>query len=223
MSKSEPERISKASEARKRLASQARQKAEQALEEMVSQGLHKKQGGISVSSVAKHAGVSRNLIYGMPELITQIQTLRDQQPSAPRKAGNSISVAHNENYKIKLAHASKEIERLSKEKARLQRTLARTLDERPDGGAEDESESLLSEIARLSSELIAERNSRERLDGELAELQEEHTASRERNRELTREVMRLRQELMDTCLPLRTKTVRSISPTPSVSCLKEVK
>lgn len=102
------DRIKQAAAARKKLSERQREKAREALEPMVEEGLDQEVRGISVAAVASRAGVSRDLIYSMPDLLEQIKTLRDRiPPAAPSKKPKSA--AQEASLKVKLAHAAKEI------------------------------------------------------------------------------------------------------------------
>lgn len=182
-----PERIRLATEARQRYSQQQRAKARETFEAMVAEGLHSQVRGITVAGVAARAGVSRDLLYAMPELVAEIQTLRDQRPHEPVAARS----ARDESMKVKLVHAAKEITALQKEQARLQRALARALDG-TSGNTADDVEHLHQETARLRADLVSSQSKAGRLQAQLDELQEEHAATRERNRELMKENLTLR-------------------------------
>lgn len=179
-------RIAKAIERRQRDSERKRGAAWHSYTEMINA-----RQPLSVVGVAERAGVSRDLIYDMPDLLSAIQARRGTPQNSSR-----APAAVDPSLKVKLHHATKEMTRLTSQLAQTEKALARALGVAaapPING--DEPASLHGEIARLGADLIAERNARNRLRLEHDELQEEHRAARESNRVYLKELDELRRQL----------------------------
>ncbi len=181
-------RIGKAIDSRRRESERVRSAAWQAYTTMINA-----REPVSVIGVARRAGVSRDLIYDIPDLLAEIHARRGGQEQ-PRR--NQPPVAADPSLKVKLHHATKEITRLSKQLAQNERALARALGIAATAPtSDDEPAALREEIIRLGADLITERNARERLRLEKDELEDELRAARENNRTYLKEMTELRQRL----------------------------
>lgn len=91
------------------------------IEEFARTGAH-----VSVAAVAHTAGVSRGWIYEQPDLLAEIDRLRQRPTAVPIPAAQR---ATDESVRQRLDAARAEIERLRAENARLRNQVARTLGE----------------------------------------------------------------------------------------------
>ena len=91
------------------------------IEEFARTGAH-----ISVAVVAHTAGVSRGWIYEQPDLLAEINRLREHTSDVPIPAAQR---ATDESARQRLATAHDEIERLRAENTMLRAQVARTLGE----------------------------------------------------------------------------------------------
>lgn len=91
------------------------------IEEFTRTGAH-----VSVAVVAHTAGVSRGWIYQQPELLAEINRLREHTSGVPIPAAQR---ATDESIRQRLATAREEIEHLRAENAVLRAQVARTLGE----------------------------------------------------------------------------------------------
>ena len=91
------------------------------IEEFARTGTH-----VSVAVVAHSAGVSRSWLYEQPDLLADINRLRDQGAIVPIPAAQRATDAST---RQRLDAARTEIERLQTENAILRERVARTLGE----------------------------------------------------------------------------------------------
>ncbi|MGK2954938.1 MAG: DUF6262 family protein [Solirubrobacterales bacterium] len=91
------------------------------IEEFARTGAH-----VSVAVVAHTAGVSRGWIYQQPDLLAEINRLRENTSIVPIPAAQR---ATDESIRQRLATAREEIERLRAENTMLRTQVARTLGE----------------------------------------------------------------------------------------------
>lgn len=132
---------------------------------------------ISVSAIARAAGVDRTFLYRHKDLLTQIHTA---QVAPPATAGNAAPVTR-ESLKADLANAQQRIARLAAHNKQLERKLSELLGEqawRESGlGAPTDIDQLQQRITNLEQHVVE-------LTGLLEERDQELDAARAANREL---------------------------------------
>jgi Family of unknown function (DUF6262) len=86
---------------------------------------------VTVTLVARHAGVSRSWLYTRPELLENIGIIRPQQPTIRARGGSPASqLASTTSLQRRLELAHQRIHQLTEENRRLEDELARSYGQR---------------------------------------------------------------------------------------------